>query len=477
MDAKIIELLLDLARSHEGLLPNRCPLVEISDLGDEAVSGLIHALGHYDPLVRRMAAYALAPHSLEHGHRSGTEQAIPHLERMIEGDPAPLTRIYAAEALWHLTESEKAITAFVDGLKNPDVETRRYAVMMLGLLALEGQNTIPPLTAALDDPNLEVRTTAASGLAEFGSAAREALPGIERLLDEGDFARVTAIHAILNIDPSRAEELTPMLVAEVKSGTGHVRQRTVQVLGEIPVTGALAVQTLIALLDDADRIIREEALNSLRSLGPVAAPAVPKIAEILRGQGKDGSDILIRDSTADRTSGSRPRRSGSGAELGELPRRTCCRVVRSILPPACRPCPVGDFDGTGVSFGGRPRGVALPGVVAPARSSGAAGGSRNEGRDRHPAASMDVARRGSSCAGCRPEGVGEDHGHGVRGRVNRRTTARDCSPSRTAPPPRRPLASQGTGLESRRRRQGYPASRRSTGSRERSPSKPRAQGG
>ena len=298
MDAKIIELLLDLARSHEGLLPDRCPLVEISDLGDEAVSGLIHALGHYDPLVRRMAAYALAPHSLEHGHRSGTEQAIPHLERMIEGDPAPLTRIYAAEALWHLTESEKAITAFVDGLKNPDVETRRYAVMILGLLALEGQNTIPPLTAALDDPDLEVRTTAASGLAEFGSAAREALPGIERLLDEGDFARVTAIHAILNIDPSRAEELTPMLVAEVKSGTGHVRQRTVQVLGEIPATGALAVETLIALLDDADRIIREEAINSLRSLGPVAAPAVPKMAEILRGQGKDGGEILVRDSAA-----------------------------------------------------------------------------------------------------------------------------------------------------------------------------------
>ena len=87
MDAKIIELLLDLAQAHEGLLPNRCPLVEIADLGDEAVSGLIHALGHYDPLVRRMAAYALAPHSLEHGHRSGTEQAIPHLERMIEAIP------------------------------------------------------------------------------------------------------------------------------------------------------------------------------------------------------------------------------------------------------------------------------------------------------------------------------------------------------------------------------------------------------
>ena len=198
-----------------------------------------------------------------------------------------------------MTESEKAITAFVDGLKNPDVETRRYAVMMLGLLALEGQNTIPPLTAALDDPDLEVRTTAASGLAEFGSAAREALPGIERLLDEGDFARVTAIHAILNIDPSRAEELTPMLVAEVKSGTGHSRHRAVQVLGEIPVAGALAVQTPIALLDDADRFIREESLNSLRSLGPVAAPAVPKIAEILRGQGKDGSDILIRHSAVD----------------------------------------------------------------------------------------------------------------------------------------------------------------------------------
>ena len=114
-------------------------------------------------------------------------------------------------------------------------------MMMLGLLAVRGnRDTIPPLKAALDDPNLEVRTTAASGLAEFGSAARETQTGIERLLDEGDFASVTAIHAILNIDPSRAEELTPMLVAEAKNGSGHARQRAVQVFGEIPVAGALA---------------------------------------------------------------------------------------------------------------------------------------------------------------------------------------------------------------------------------------------
>jgi HEAT repeat protein len=177
VDENIIELLRDLAQSHEGLLPDRCPLVEISDFGDDAFHGPINAFWHDEPVVRRMAAYAIGLHNAADDATSADKQAVPHLEWMLHADPDPLSRMYPAKAVWQINGSGKAIMAFVDGLKSLDVEARRHAVTLLGLVALDGQDTIEPLTATLDDTDLEVRTTAAGGLAEFGPAAREALPG------------------------------------------------------------------------------------------------------------------------------------------------------------------------------------------------------------------------------------------------------------------------------------------------------------
>ena len=68
-------------------------------------------------------------------------------------------------------------------------------------------------------------------LADYGADAAEALPHLERLLAEDEFTRVTAAHAILCIDPSRTEELTPILAEALSSGDKVVRIRAAQVLG------------------------------------------------------------------------------------------------------------------------------------------------------------------------------------------------------------------------------------------------------
>ena len=119
---------------------------------------------------------------------------------------------------------------------------------LIGLVEADLQDVMQPLIAALADPNPFVRGTAAMVLADYGQKAAEALPHLERLLGDDEFIRVTAVHALLCIDPSRTEKLTPMLAEALSSEDKTVRHRAAQVLGDIPAAGALAIHRWSRLL-------------------------------------------------------------------------------------------------------------------------------------------------------------------------------------------------------------------------------------
>ena len=127
-------------------------------------------------------------------------------------------------------------------------------------------------------------------LADYGQKAAEALPHLERLLADDEFNRVTAVHAVLCIAPSRTEELTPILAEALSNGDKTVRHRAAQVLGDIPAAGALAIQSLVQALDDEDEIVRLTVLNTLDNIGTAAAPATPVLVKILA----DSDDIIER---------------------------------------------------------------------------------------------------------------------------------------------------------------------------------------
>ena len=56
---KFIDLLRLLADSHEHPDPDNSPLSNIAEIGDQAVSVLVEALTHDDPIIRRVAADTL----------------------------------------------------------------------------------------------------------------------------------------------------------------------------------------------------------------------------------------------------------------------------------------------------------------------------------------------------------------------------------------------------------------------------------
>ncbi|MHB0960051.1 MAG: HEAT repeat domain-containing protein [Pirellulaceae bacterium] len=284
-----------LARSAEHPDPDGSPLSDITDFGDQAVPLLIEALTHDDPVIRRTAAETLGQLRSPGENRLDLQPAILHLEKMIESDADALVRLHAAEAIWNITGDKTVVPGFIEALSHADVESRRFAVSMIGLVEADLQNVIQPLIAALADPNPFVRGTAAMVLADYGENAAEAVTHLERLLEEDGFTKITAAHAVICIEPGRTEELTPLLTEALTSRDKTVRRRAAQVFGEIPAAGAIAIHSLIQTLGDDEDGVRFTVLNTLNNLGTAAAPATAALVEILVGS----DDIIERGIAAE----------------------------------------------------------------------------------------------------------------------------------------------------------------------------------
>ena len=95
---------------------------------------LIGALTHDDPIIRRAAAAALGQLKSPVGNHVDLLPAVPHLERMTETDTDPLARLHAALAIWNLTGDRTVVPGFIEALSDEDVEVRRFAVSLVGLV-------------------------------------------------------------------------------------------------------------------------------------------------------------------------------------------------------------------------------------------------------------------------------------------------------------------------------------------------------
>jgi HEAT repeat protein len=289
MDADyVIDLLRQFADCLEHPDPERNPLGKIEDLGAEAVPRLLAALDHDDAQIRGMAVCALGCLHAPDGGTFDLLPAVPVLEETLQSDSDSLVRLYAAEALWTICEHEASLQIFMSGLYDDRVEARRHAAAMLGAIGTGSAKAIEPLIDALTDSDVLVRRYAAENLASLGPAAAAALPKLESLLGEDEWTRVIAVEAILEIAPARTAELCPVLVEALRSRSPRIRHWAAQSLGAIPAAAEVAVSPLVDALDDAEELVRTGAMSALEHLGSAAAPALPALAAILRGEGKDG---------------------------------------------------------------------------------------------------------------------------------------------------------------------------------------------
>jgi HEAT repeat protein len=203
-------------------------------------------------------------------------------------EPQPMS---AAEARF-ITTDETAPP--LQRLRDRDYRVRIAAAYNL---ASRGQTTIdalPALIAALDDPNEQVVAVVVYAIGSAGPGAASAVPVLTRALEHpASVVRVQAAKALKNIRVATPEVRTSLARMATKSDRQEVAG-AIEALG--PIAGNSELDLLVDRLAHGNYYEERAAAKALREMGPRAAPATERLAELLFSPGlyvrRDTADIL-----------------------------------------------------------------------------------------------------------------------------------------------------------------------------------------
>ncbi|MCI0535968.1 MAG: HEAT repeat domain-containing protein, partial [Verrucomicrobiales bacterium] len=180
----------------------------------------------------------------------------------------------------------KAVPHLVASFRDAHWEVRRAAVAAVGRLG--ATDAIDAVCAVLSDRDSEVREACARALEQLDNP-KAIEPLVATLMDEQESVRRAAARALQRLDPDwrysdAARRAVPKLKSALNSKEYWVRQAAADVLALIsdvrvaqrPVSGLasasslqrqMAIETLMAMLKDGDRDIRQAAAEALGRLG------------------------------------------------------------------------------------------------------------------------------------------------------------------------------------------------------------------
>src|SRR6184192_669104 len=232
----------------------------------KATEALIEALEDEYWAIRMYAAHALA--------KIGGARVIEALVPLL-GDPIKECRDAAVEGF--VTMGTPAVGRLIIALRDERWRVRESAARALGRIG--DKRAVEGLIAALRDRDGAVRTVAAEALGRLGDS--QAIKGLIALFkDSSKLVRVSATIALTQIGDATVDPL----IAGLKDENFQVRLHSVQALGGITsdyptgrswLRDSRPVPGLIALLQDKDRAVREDAAIALGMIGdPSAVPAL-----------------------------------------------------------------------------------------------------------------------------------------------------------------------------------------------------------
>jgi hypothetical protein len=212
--------------------------------GSTAVPALIKCLGTDQPHLQTGAAAALM------SMQSVGSNAVPALEKVMgQGNQVP--RVVAAAARWRIT-----------GNPSPSVAT------ILDVLKANADNSfwgIGQRQFGLQNFGFGARETALWIVGDFGPAAREALPLLEKQMEKGgEWYRIIAVRSIWKIDGS-ADRGIPVLRAGLTNNAEHVRALSCYIAGEM---GAAATPLLrdLEAASYTTLVTRRAALDAINAI-------------------------------------------------------------------------------------------------------------------------------------------------------------------------------------------------------------------
>lgn len=165
-------------------------------------------------------------------------------------------------------------------LASTDASDRREAAQ--GLVEEVGPKStkaIKPLIKALNDKDRFVRRFAAQALGKIGSAASEAVPALERMLQDDRSVRPAALLALSKMGPSAVPALARA------AGKGNAEDVQEQAIDALAAAGKAGLQPLLNVIGDnaVSGTLRRKALASVQRMGRDAgSSAVPVITEVVK---------------------------------------------------------------------------------------------------------------------------------------------------------------------------------------------------
>ena len=216
----------------------------------------------------------------------------------------------------------EAVQPLMSLLEDDAVLVRTRAIRTLGLMGARARLAVPALITRAENGTLAERVLTAQTLGRIGPAAAAAVPALRSLLRDRDRAvlreTIDALGSMgceaesgvpdlgrLLLDSGLnmhfkwwvADALTaiggasvPVLIRALKHPDEEVRESVAGRIGCLGRESQVVVSILTDSLFDADVGVRSAAARSLRSIGPKAATAVPRLKRLL-----DDPCVVVRD--------------------------------------------------------------------------------------------------------------------------------------------------------------------------------------
>ena len=240
-------------------------------------------LAQGDPRFQRSSIGAMAGYG---------EKAIPALPEIIRALDSPNfhVQIEACRVIRAIgPKAKEAGPRLVQLARDGIPSARSHAMIALGAIGpQEGYDVVQVLDDQLTEYLLIHKQRALEGLALIGPEAQDALPNIERLMqDSSKSAQHYAAYAYWRITGDNRKS-TALLVQLLDSI--DFRDEAMKMLARMGPAAETAVPALIKQLDSPEIYSRESAILALEQIGSAAHPAIPRLDELAR----TSNDALIK---------------------------------------------------------------------------------------------------------------------------------------------------------------------------------------
>jgi HEAT repeat protein len=237
----------------------------LTELGEPGIAALVQALESAKPGARRYAVIALQEVGL------GAKAAVPALIKALEHEDARL-HSPAAYSLGRMGPAAKAaLPALTKALRDSDPHVRINAADALRRID-DSSAGAPALIEVCKDASPSNRCTAAMVLADFGPAAKDAVPALLELLKDSDpYIPSYAAFALWKV--AQHERAIPALIEHGPAS---------EFLGQIGPDAKAAAPALTKAALDKDPFRAAQAIEALGKIGAEAKSALPVIRPFLK---------------------------------------------------------------------------------------------------------------------------------------------------------------------------------------------------